>query len=420
MLTKDQKVAIDTVELAFGKGHREAALTGWAGTGKTYTTARIVERLQGYGKVHVLAPTHRACSVLRQEFDQAGVFVPVDTVHAGCGLIPCKKTQGVKEAGKARADEADYIIVDEASMIDGKLLARIRQLPAKRILFVGDPYQLSPVSEARGTPAFSDDTPTARLTETKRYAPGSVLDKLTAHLRDCIDTRKKPNIGKIREVMQFVDGGFEKAGELYREKEGIVLGFTNRAAFEACFAVQGGAEYCFRDGDPVVFIEQWNPSKDFSDRIYNGTEATIEKQDFVHESIIKLHLKFSTGGRAEVYSYRADEMVFWMDLKKQISARYRCTREQWEQFKKRNPIVESLGGSDHARGKLDQINRFAFLRQTYATTCHKAQGGSYDRVIVLWDDLMKARDPEMLARLLYVAATRVRSAEELFFVRGAK
>lgn len=424
MLTKDQKVAIDIVEGAFGKGEREAALTGWAGTGKTFTTARIVERLQSIGRVHVLAPTHRACDVLRGEFEDAGVSVPINTVHAGCGLIPCDETKGVREAGNARADNADFVVVDEASMIDAKLLNKIRNLPARRILFVGDPYQLSPVSEARGTPAFRAETTTAKLTETKRYESGSSLDLLTAHLRDCIDRRRRPNTGAIEKNMQFSAGGYDDVQRLFRrDMSTIVLAFTNQAAFDACFAAQDSDFYSFKIGEPVVFLDSYAPEgAGTSARIYNGTEATIVSSDVLaaHDSIRQLSLQFAGGATREVFAYSAEQVTFWMDLRKQVGARYRCTREQWDAFKKKNPMIDSLGGKDFAKSKLDEINRFAFLRQTYATTCHKAQGGSYDRVIVLWDDLMKARDPEMLARLLYVAVTRVRSADQLFFVRGAR
>ena len=82
-------------------------------------------------------------------------------------------------------------------------------------------------------------------------------------------------------------------------------------------------------------------------------------------------------------------------------------------------VKESPDGS--AREAIEAADAYACLRQTWATTCHKAQGGSYDRVIVMWDDVMIARrTPETLARMLYVAVTRVRDVDQLFFVRGEK
>ena len=422
-LTEHQQEAVDFLLTADG---RELGLRGWAGTGKTFTTARYVRAEQARGRrVVVLAPTHRACGVLREELAASDVWVEVMTVHAGCGLVPCLESGKSQERTEPRAASADVVIVDEASMLDDSLLAKVRKLRAARIVFVGDPYQLSPVSAARGTPAFHARLPVARLSETQRYAPGSVLDELTGHLRRCIDERKLPNLRAIERVMSFRDGGTRAAARLLDEggrDSGVILTYTNRLAFRACQAVQDGLRYTFEEGDPVSFLGPWaipHAGRGPTMRIHSGTEGVVLGVREEREGAVVLDVGFADGGRQDVLAWSADTTEGWMEVKKTLAARMRCSRSEWIDFVRRCDLHGLPDGS--AREAIEAADAYACLRQTWATTCHKAQGGSYDRVIVMWDDVMIARrTPETLARMLYVAVTRVRDVDQLFFVRGEK
>ena len=51
-------------------------------------------------------------------------------------------------------------------------------------------------------------------------------------------------------------------------------------------------------------------------------------------------------------------------------------------------------------------NNFADLRIAYAGTAHKSQGSTYHTVYIDLSDLRVCRDPQELARLLYVAVSR--------------
>ena len=420
MITEQQAKAIDFLMTATT---REVGLTGWAGTGKTYTTARYIAAVQDEGlRVVVLAPTHRACGVLRAELAAADVDVPVMTVHAGCGLVPSMETKRNEERGEALAGGADIVVVDEASMVDAALLAKIRKLKATRIVYVGDPYQLSPVSDGKGTPAF-EGLDVARLTETKRYKPGSVLDELTGHLRRCIDAKKAPNVTAIESAFARHRGGLTTAARLLEEggrDDGVIVCYRNAMAFAACAMVQGGASYRWQVGDPVTFLSPWSYESESRRkvRVHSGTEGVVAGMRESSGDGILVEIEYHGGGRGIVPAWKADRVAAWMELRKAVATRYRSPRKAWLDFVARTPALDGVPG-DSAREVLEQIERYACLRQTWATTAHKAQGGSYDRVIVMWDDMLRAsRDPELLSRLLYVAATRVRSVDNLFFVRG--
>ena len=66
-------------------------------------------------------------------------------------------------------------------------------------------------------------------------------------------------------------------------------------------------------------------------------------------------------------------------------------------------------------------DRYFHLKKTYpdlrprdAATVHKAQGSTYDTVFVDLGDLSTCRDPNVAARLLYVAFTRARTRVVLY------
>jgi len=48
------------------------------------------------------------------------------------------------------------------------------------------------------------------------------------------------------------------------------------------------------------------------------------------------------------------------------------------------------------------------LRARHACTVHKSQGSSYDTIFIDAADLSTCRQPDMVARLLYVAVSRAR------------
>lgn len=420
-LSQEQQNAVGFVLDRVSRGEA-VGLSGWAGTGKTFTTAEIIREIDYTGRrVAVLAPTHRACDVLREELIRAGVYADVETVHAGCGLIPCDQTGKALEVAEAKAATADVVIVDEASMVSTALLVAINKLPGTKI-FVGDPYQLPPVNE-NSPPAFHGLT-CAQLKTTVRYEAGSDLDELTDALRQCIDAKKLPNIEAIEERMRFFRGGIPMAADLFHrasDRSAIVMGFRNEVVAATCAAIQGGAGHTFEPGEPVVFLEQWAPySLDrgrgrYIRRVHNGTEGWIESYDD-EDNVARI--QFKGGGVSDVPVIPPSGLIKWLALKKTVSAMYRSTRDQWERFKRANPILAGFGSATEAK---QEMSKFACVRQSWAMTVHKAQGGSYDRAIVLWDDLLsQRRKPELFCRLLYVAATRTRNADELFFVRGTK
>lgn len=162
-LSGEQEAAVEALRAwALGglEGSAEArSLRGLAGTGKTVAAAELVARLAADGaRVAVVAPTGRAASVLRRK----GVAAAT-TVHAaayqlvgedeagGLAFRPRREIEAPLAEDpdaprrRGRALPPQVVVCDEASMLTSAQLSDLLAR-APRVVLVGDPGQLPPVS----------------------------------------------------------------------------------------------------------------------------------------------------------------------------------------------------------------------------------------------------------------------------------
>ena len=165
-LTGDQQAAAEAFEtwLAGPADGTPFLLRGYAGTGKTFLSMRLLAQAEASGLCWtVVAPTHKAVGVLRHHLELIGlhpIWFP-STIHR---LLRLKlRREGDRERCEETSQTATalehlhLVLVDEASMVDGQLLEitlRCAQLFRCRLVFIGDPAQLPPVGE-RESPVFS-------------------------------------------------------------------------------------------------------------------------------------------------------------------------------------------------------------------------------------------------------------------------
>lgn len=128
-LLAEQKKAAEHVCL-----HPLTLITGGPGTGKTTTCAHLVQTLKNSApglKIEIGAPTGKAAVHLERSLGIEGL--KGKTLHTLLsGALPLK---------------ADLIMVDESSMIDASLMARLLGAvkTGARLVMLGDPDQLPPV-----------------------------------------------------------------------------------------------------------------------------------------------------------------------------------------------------------------------------------------------------------------------------------
>ena len=120
--------------------HKLSILTGGPGTGKTKSLRALVDILKAKGvRVHLAAPTGRAAQRLAET---TGGFA--STIHR---LLKFDPAAGGFQANEAHPLATDFLVVDEASMLDTRLAAALFQaVPARaHLLLVGDTDQLPSV-----------------------------------------------------------------------------------------------------------------------------------------------------------------------------------------------------------------------------------------------------------------------------------
>ena len=119
---------------------RVGVLTGGPGVGKTTMTRILVELVERSGRTVLLAsPTGRAAKRLAEATGREA-----STIHRMLGFEPM---EGGFLHGPGKPLEADLLIVDEISMLDGALAHHLvaALAPTTRLVLVGDPDQLPSV-----------------------------------------------------------------------------------------------------------------------------------------------------------------------------------------------------------------------------------------------------------------------------------
>lgn len=114
-------------------------MTGGAGSGKTFTVRSIVEACEDlFLSYELAAPTGKAAKRLEQSVKRRA-----QTVHRLLGFNGQTFAKGPDEK-----IEADFLVIDEVSMVDAPLMYRLFQaidLDRTAVLLVGDHNQLPPV-----------------------------------------------------------------------------------------------------------------------------------------------------------------------------------------------------------------------------------------------------------------------------------
>ncbi len=141
----------DRQQLAIARALTEplTVICGGPGTGKTWTIARLVERLgaeQPGVRIALAAPTGKAAARLTAALHEAfpGTTLDATTLHRLLGIGGGERAP---RHDAARPVPYDVVIVDECSMVDLALFAKLMRAlrAATRLVLVGDPGQLPAV-----------------------------------------------------------------------------------------------------------------------------------------------------------------------------------------------------------------------------------------------------------------------------------
>lgn len=184
--------------------HKVSVLTGGPGTGKTTILRALVEILKAKKvRVHLAAPTGRAAQRLAET---TGGFA--STIHR---LLKYDAARGGFVANESAPLATDFLVLDEASMLDTRLAAALFQAVPSRahLLLVGDTDQLPSVGAGNVLKDLiaTEHVPVTRLAVIYRQQGQSQI-VTTAHAINAGDASLPPAVPDVASAQVWCDLNF--------------------------------------------------------------------------------------------------------------------------------------------------------------------------------------------------------------------
>jgi len=405
-LTTDQQHALEEFFSFLCKPNETTwVLEGFSGCGKSTLVRTIIDQLPTFMQtarlldqdfphydIELTATTNKAAENL--EFITS---MGVRTIHSMLGLrvqTEYGSGGGTKLIPKQQEPVLydTILFIDEASFIDAQLLQFIFQLTERcKIVFIGDPAQLSPVKVTGMPPVFAAKFPTARLSEVVRQRGTGLhpIVDLSTQFRYVVETA---DWGKVtfkpdgRHVIHMdrdsfneeVKKEFTRDGWKYRDSK--VLAWTNKRVTEYNHYVNSLAKGTphFQEGDYAVNNSFVTKNRD---SLKTDQLVRITRIEDAEELGVKGKL-FQVDGGGEFFM--PDTLQARNDRIKQAKA-----LDDWH-------VLETID------------KQWIDLRQAFACTINKAQGSTYDKVYIDLDDVRRCNTGDQIARMMYVAVSRAR------------
>ena len=357
-----------------------AILTGGPGTGKTHTIARAVKYLRDANpemRLALAAPTGKAAARMTESMAKAGVeSAPATTIHA---LLGSRHDLVSFHHGRGNPLAADWLIIDEASMIGLPLMSKLLDaLPeACKLTLVGDVDQLASVERGR---VFGDlcrlpGVSISRLRESARFPPDGEI----ARIADAV------NGNRPDEVMDILNRG------------GGVVGYVSLDAAPASpGAWPGFLELCRErfarfaaSRDAQTALERLNDFRVLC-ALREGSYGIERLNDFLRARLGKgcpIPMMITQNDRLQAVS-NGDVGVVMPD----------------------DPKTLHLPGE--GRPRAIRLELLPATELAFATTIHKSQGSEFGDVAVVLPP--GGENPLLTREILYTGITRTKGGVRIY------
>lgn len=424
-LNADQERAVDAVAAFIVGPDKEFFLTGGPGVGKTFTTrelARVLpEVLKAYnismGKnaphmdLFLTSTTNKAAAVLGEQTGCQAV-----TVHSFLGVVPqtdykTGKTH-LRRTNSYKVHSNAMIFVDEASMIDRELYDILITATDEtcKIIYIGDKNQLPPVMEKISPAVTLAEEPSRHyeITTPVRNAGSPALQKLCDNLREDILLEKtKDSLSKWIKTpgsIEFINGSQLEAliNKLYGP--GGTIKATDRVL--ACRILCYTNDAVIGYNDHIRQLRGMPSYPTAGEILVCNTHFELSRSEsFNVEEEVTIHGSYGPES-IEIDGYNNLD-AYILEVSSPFTARYsvKCPvdRDKWKAL--RSHYKKHKDWTAFYKLQEEWID----LRDREAATVYKAQGSTYDEVILIMNDLFTSRDINQLRRMLYVGASRARN-----------
>lgn len=337
--SEDQELAINTITEWLSNPRRDLVMGGYAGSGKSTVISYLYDDFRE-ARTLFMAPTGKAADILRSKGMDACtihqaiyLFMGLKTKHNGDEVPIFEDREGIKSGFAPR-----LLAIDEGSMVNGSLYRDIKSkgLPC---FWIGDHFQLPPVGDDPGIM----QSPDIRLEKIHRQAEGSSILGLAHAIRQ----GKGFDRSYVDNVSTFLS---KLPTETHRVRYAIERNITQtivsfnatRISFNKIYRKLTDKKGMLDVGDRIVITHN-----DWGRMLFNGQFFTVTR--VIKENEI---------------SIKADVISPMGHVRKDL------------EFQK-----ISFGNAEYK--KSDRDEDLIEADYAYATTCHRCQGDSFDRVLYI-------------------------------------
>jgi exodeoxyribonuclease V alpha subunit len=389
-LSDEQKAAVLGIV-----GEGVSVLTGGPGAGKTTSLKKLVKLLLSVGyELALAAPTGRASQRMTET-----IGVQASTIHR---LLVWDHDNKTFLKNERNTIEANFIIIDETSMLDINLAASLlRAVPINaQILFVGDVDQLPPVGPGDFFRDLisSEIVPVFRLNKIFRQGKESLIIKHAYEINEQVVPRIEtplltPELWTDGTDCMFVDSAMPelfKANGDYPKWSSLRYGIDFINMISKLYT-EYIPKYIGSDKE-IQILMPMNVGELGTIKVNQVIQELVNPHDKSKKEIRIKERTFRDGDRVIQTKNNYDLEVFNGDIGKVIEISGGEKMEMTVKFSDSREVI-------YAKSDIFE------LELAYAISIHKSQGSEFDCVIL---PIMKAHYRMLYKQLIYTGLTRAK------------
>ena len=411
---QQQQSYIDVIRFVNDPNRQFMNLSGGAGTGKTYFISQVAKGILRHKEpdvplhtVAVTATTNKAVAVIAETIGDD--ISEVETVYSFMNLRVSENfntgTIKIVPTKMWRVHSGTLLIIDECSMINSELFKWLGKGLDNtcKVLFVGDHNQLAPIKEEL-SPIYTQNYEQSNLTIPIRNAEQPALMELCEQVKRTVETGIFTPIVEVPGVIDIIDGVQLKGileREYSQEDSGRrVLAYTNKRVIQYNTHIRELRGYTnpFEIGE--IVSNNASTASSSGDTLYTDQMVRIINivQDWENTEVIK-------GYKVRTLTMEVED----------ITTEVRYTITCFADINDRADVLKHYSSHKQWDMYFKTKNNFPDLRSIAASTIHKAQGSTYESVIVDLANIGECTIKSQTARMQYVALSRPKTR---LFIRG--